>query len=130
MDEELELGRPAQPPGPPPPGGPFRITISKMSEGREVDAVCHIDPREQLYLNHHTFGRNVSQVDRDLHGMMVIPLTVCAEIMAQSGALLVPAKRLVAMRDVRVFGYVEIKDDKPCTYLKFMIPKSALAFSF
>ena len=50
------------------------------------------DPAEDLYLRDHALGRAVSTIDPELSALMVMPLTMSLEILAEAAAFLVPGR--------------------------------------
>lgn len=97
--------------------GPFCITISSLTPGKEVSATCRLDLDEHLFLHDHTFGRNISVLDNTLRSLSVVPLAVSLEIMAQIAAFLVPDRRLIAIKNARGYRWIEVEEGKYCTLL-------------
>jgi malonyl CoA-acyl carrier protein transacylase/phosphopantetheinyl transferase len=84
--------------------------------GRELLLRRRMDLREDLYALDHTLGgRDVSAIDRDLHGLPVMPMAFSIEMMAEAASSLVPGKVLVGMRRVRLQRWIPFDEQEPIT---------------
>jgi acyl transferase domain-containing protein/phosphopantetheinyl transferase len=92
------------------PVQPLLGKIISLSPGERLTAVRDLTISEDLILRHHTFGRDVSDVDTELTGLPVVPFTVAMEMMAEAGSVLVPGKRLVGMREVRGYRWLTLDE--------------------
>ncbi|HKP13239.1 MAG TPA: acyltransferase domain-containing protein, partial [Blastocatellia bacterium] len=94
----------------PAPQGPFRLVVQSLVAGRELAATCHFDLSEHLFLRDHTLGRSPAATDETLLALPVVPLTINMEMMAQAASLLVPGKRLVAMKQLRSYRWIDVDE--------------------
>jgi acyl transferase domain-containing protein/phosphopantetheinyl transferase len=95
----------------PAPALPFVGAVTSFTPGREVVMRRRIDPEEDVFLEDHCFGRkgsDVSDVDKTLGALPVMPFTMFMEIMAEAAALLMPGKVLTGMRQIEVRQWVEV----------------------
>lgn len=90
--------------------GPFDISVSSLIPGEEVVAVCQLDLDEHPFFRHHTIGGSPSTLDDTLTALPVVPLSVSLEMMAQIAALLLPGKRLIAMKNVRAHRWIVVEE--------------------
>lgn len=90
--------------------GPFDIIVSSLTPGKQVVAICKLDPHEHVFLRHHTLGRVPSTLDETLTGLPIVPLTISLEMMAQIASLLLPGRYLVAMKSVRAHQWIDIEE--------------------
>lgn len=106
------LGEPAAPAEARPVPGPWVGTIEHWVAGRELRATRWLDLRTDPVAEHHTIGgRRVSALDRDRKGLPVLPFTVMAEMIAQAGALLVPERLVVSLRDVEARRWIRYEEE-------------------
>lgn len=94
----------------------FIGSITAMTPGMEVVIRRRVDPEEDLFLLDHAFGlsgTDVSDVDKTLKAMPVIPFTIFMEIMAEAASLLMPGKLLIGLRQIEARQWVEV--DTPIT---------------
>lgn len=89
---------------------PFLRDVRTFTPGQELDARCTLDVAEDLFMRDHTLGREVSQLDPDLLGLPIVPLTVTMEILAEAGAVLAPGQVLVEMRDLRAYRWIILEE--------------------
>lgn len=87
---------------------PFIRTVTSLSPGEEIVALCQTDIDEDLFLLDHTLGRGVSTSDKELSGLPVVPLTVSMEMLAEAAAVLAPGKTLIGMREVRGHRWIAL----------------------
>jgi acyl transferase domain-containing protein len=100
------------PPAPVTPQMPLLGTIVSLAPGEKVEAVRELTVDDDLFLRHHTFGRQVSVTDPELIGLPVVPFTVVMELMAEAAALLAPGQRLVGMRDIRGYRWLALDEGR------------------
>ncbi len=94
--------------------GPLLGTVVAWTAGESLVARRVFDPDEDLYLRDHALGRAVSTTDPTLSALMVMPLTMSLEILAEAAAVLVPGPRVTGLRDVRAHRWLAW-DDEPRT---------------
>ena len=94
--------------------GPLLGTPVEWSPGETLVARRTFDPAEDVYLRDHALGRDISATDPDLPALMVMPLTMSLEILAEAADALVPSMRVVGLRDVRAFRWLAW-DEEPRT---------------
>ncbi len=82
--------------------------------GESLVARRVFDPAEDLYLRDHALGRAVSTTDPTLSALMVMPLTMSLEILAEAASSLVPGRRVTGLREVRAHRWITC-DDAPKT---------------
>jgi malonyl CoA-acyl carrier protein transacylase len=94
---------------------PLLGDIIRHEPGRELLMRRRMDLAEDLYASDHTLGaRHASAVDPTHHGLPFLPMAFSLEMMAEAASLLVPGKRLVGFRRVRLQRWVPF-DDEPTT---------------
>jgi acyl transferase domain-containing protein/phosphopantetheinyl transferase len=91
---------------------PFIGKIVSMVASEEVITHRQIDLTEDLFLHDHTFGGQVSAVDDTLEPLPVVPMTVAMEIMAETAALLMPGKRLIGMKEIQTFQWIDVERER------------------
>jgi malonyl CoA-acyl carrier protein transacylase/phosphopantetheinyl transferase len=95
---------------------PFVGTITAFTPGREVVIRRRLDPDEDIFLLDHSFGcrgSEVSDVDRTLQNLPVMPFTMLMEMMSEAASLLAPGKVLTGLRQIEARQWVEV--DSPTT---------------
>ena len=93
---------------------PLLGTVDVLTPGEHLVAQRVFDLAEDLYLRDHTLGRNVSLADKDLLALVVMPLTMSFEIMAEAAACLLPGRKVIGLRDVRAYRWL-VWEDSPQT---------------
>jgi phosphopantetheinyl transferase len=88
------------------PEMPFIGTITAHAPGRKLEAFREFNIEEDLFLLDHTLGRNISDTDRELTGLPIMPLTVSMEIIAEGAAFIVPDMLLIGMKNLRAYKWV------------------------
>jgi len=68
------------------------------------------DPDEDAYLRDHALGRVVSATDPALSALMVMPLAMSLEILAEAAASLVPGRLVTGFRDVHAQRWLAWED--------------------
>ncbi len=108
-------GVPTRPSGPDDQTGPLPLLgeVLAMEPGLSLVARRRIDPDEDLYLHDHTFGGAMSLTDPTLEPLLVAPLTISLELMAEAAALLLPNLLLTSMDDVRAHRWVQVDESAP-----------------
>lgn len=101
--------------GPDDQSGPLALAgeILSLVPGQSLVARRRVDPDEDLYLHDHTFGGRMSILDPTLEPLMVAPLTISLEVMAQAAAQLLPDLLLIGMADVRAHRWVQVDESAP-----------------
>ena len=85
---------------------PFIREIISLDPGKQVVALCKLDFQEDKFLVDHTLGGSVSDIDREILALSVVPLTFSMEIMAEGAALLMEGKKLIGMREIRAYRWI------------------------
>lgn len=90
-----------------PYGGEYGLTgkVISLTPGKEVHTVRLFDLEHDLYLKDHALGGAGSGGT----ALVVLPLTIILESIAQVAALLAPGKHLVQIRDVRVDRWMTLE---------------------
>ncbi len=88
----------------------FPGTILRHVPGSEVIVRRRVDLHEELYLNDHRFGPQLSEDDPQLGALPVVPLTVSIETMAEVAALLMPGLRVVGAKDIQASRWIDIEN--------------------
>ena len=91
---------------------PFVGKIISMVPSQEVVTHRQITLSEDLLLHDHTFGGQISAVDATLEPLPVIPMTMAMEIMAETAALLMPEKRLIGMKDIQTYQWIDLEEEQ------------------
>ena len=84
---------------------PLLGTMVEFTEGKEVRTVKVFDLDHDLFLNDHALGGG----DSTPGGLVVLPLTIIVESLAQVAAALAPGKQLVGIRDIRVTRWAALE---------------------
>uniref|UniRef100_Q026V6 Beta-ketoacyl synthase n=1 Tax=Solibacter usitatus (strain Ellin6076) TaxID=234267 RepID=Q026V6_SOLUE len=91
---------------------PLLGTITALVPGEELTALRQLSQQEDLFLRDHALGGRVSLTDPDLRPLIVLPLTMSMEILAEAGAALMRRQVLVGMRNVQAHHWIQV-DDAP-----------------
>ncbi len=97
----------AEAPSPAPPLA-LQGTVVSMTPGQEVIVRRRMDPMEDLFLDDHALGGEVSDVDPTLKPLPVVPFTVCLEMMAEVASLLAPGQVLRGIRQAQARQWIEV----------------------
>jgi acyl transferase domain-containing protein/phosphopantetheinyl transferase len=89
--------------------GPFITEIIDVTPGVRARARHRFSPDSELLFKDHTLGRNISQDDRELSGLPIVPLPVFMEILAEAGALLQPGQVLTGIRDFHAYRLITLE---------------------
>lgn len=89
----------------------FISEIVSLTPGKELVALRQINLDKDIYLQHHTLGGQVSIIDKGLTALPVMPLTMSMEILAEAGALLMPDKVLIGMKDIRAYRWITLDEN-------------------
>ena len=89
--------------------------VIRMIPNKEIVFRRILDEREDRYADDHTLGgRGVSRVDPAQNGLPVMPMTFSLEGIAAAACTLVPGKKVIAIRNVRLYRWLPF-DAKPST---------------
>ncbi len=91
---------------------PLLGTITALVPGQELTAVRQLSQQDDLFLRDHALGAKVSVTDPELRPMVVLPLTMSMEILAEAAAVLMPGRVLVGMRDIKANDWIRV-DETP-----------------
>jgi acyl transferase domain-containing protein len=91
---------------------PLLGNIVAMVPGQELRAERQLTLDEDLFLRDHSLAGPVSFTDPELRAMVVLPLTMSMEILAEAAAVLMPGQVLVGMRDILGRHWIRV-DDSP-----------------
>ncbi len=100
----------AEPTAGAPGGRPLVGTIVSWEPEAALVAQRELDPAQDLYLLHHTFGQEVSRADPELTALAVMPLAMSIEILAQAAACLLPELVVTGVRDVRAHRWLALRE--------------------
>ena len=89
---------------------PFVDQILREVPGEEVVVLRTLDRRDDLFLEDHTLGPNVSDVDPTLSALPVLPLALTIEMMAEAASLLFPGQPVTAIRSLRAFRWITVPE--------------------
>jgi malonyl CoA-acyl carrier protein transacylase/4'-phosphopantetheinyl transferase EntD len=92
--------------------GPFAGTLVSLTRGREVRTVRVFDLSQDVFLRDHALGASISASDIELCALVVLPLTISVECLAQVASLLVPGKSLLTMRDIRAHRWIAFEESQ------------------
>jgi acyl transferase domain-containing protein/phosphopantetheinyl transferase len=92
---------------------PLLGTVISQVPNQELVALRRLDQDEDLFLREHALGGPLSLTDPTLKPVMVVPLTMSMEMLAQAGAALMPGKILIGMRDIQAHHWIRV--DEPVT---------------
>jgi malonyl CoA-acyl carrier protein transacylase/phosphopantetheinyl transferase len=115
MGAFLNRRRPAKPgngtaPIPEPRDFPLLGEITSIVPGQELTALRELNQDEDLFLRDHALGGQVSVREPELKPMVVLPLTMSMEILAEAATALMPGHVLVAMRDIKAHQWIRVDD--------------------
>jgi acyl transferase domain-containing protein len=97
------------------PAFPLLGQVVGTTPGRTLVCRRTFDPAEDRYLLDHALGLAPSDADPALRGLMILPLTMTLEILAEAAARLVPDLRVVGFRDVTASRWIAFEDGAPET---------------
>lgn len=90
---------------------PLLGRVVSLVPNQELVALRRLDKDEDVFLREHALGGPVSITDPTLRPIMVVPLTMSMEILAEAGAALMPGKVLIGMRDIQAHHWIQVDDD-------------------
>ncbi len=93
---------------------PFIDSVISHIPGREITVQRRFDLTEDIFLQDHTLGVEVSISDESLKPQCVIPMTVSLELIAEAAAKLVPDRMLIGLKDIQAHQWIPV-EDKPIT---------------
>ena len=101
-------------PAPSTPTFPLLGKITSLAPGQELTAVRQLSQEDDRFLQEHALGGPVSLTDAALRPLIVVPLTMSMEILAEAAAALMPGKVVIGMRDIQAHHWIKV-DDVPVT---------------
>lgn len=108
----LALGLPVLTLAPKPAAGmPLIEDVLALQPSEEAVAERRFNLAQDLFLRDHALGGQVSTVDRDLSPLVLLPLTISMEMMAEAASLLFPGMRVVGLRSVRAHRWITFEGD-------------------
>jgi phosphopantetheinyl transferase (holo-ACP synthase) len=78
--------------------------------GEELVARRTVDPAQDRYLLDHALGRSVSRADPSLSALVVMPLAMSLEIVAEAASCLAADRTVTGLRDVRAHRWLTWTD--------------------
>lgn len=90
--------------------GPMIGEILELVPNGRVRMRKRLSLETEPLLMDHTLGRDLSDTDPELTGMPVLPFTGTMELLAETGALLFPAKVLTRMHEVRAYRWITVEE--------------------
>ncbi len=90
---------------------PYTGRLAQVEAGKSCRVQRVVDLKNDLFLLDHPFGDRVSDIDQQLLPLIVTPLTLNMEIMAEAASLVLPEENLLEMKAVRAHRWVEVKED-------------------
>ncbi|ORE92447.1 beta-ketoacyl synthase [Stappia sp. 22II-S9-Z10] len=114
VSESVEEDVPAEAPpsrAPLPAGAyPFLQRLS-VNDARRLVAECDLDLTRDAFLRHHVlYAMEVSDIDRDLCALPVVPMAVTMEMMAEAAAALTRGMMPVRLEKVRAYNWVALDE--------------------
>lgn len=89
---------------------PLLGRVMAWTPGESIVCERLFDVADDRYLRDHAFGHAVSSVDVDLTALVVMPLTMSLEIMAEAASALIPERGVVGLRDARAYRWLAWHD--------------------
>lgn len=80
--------------------------IQAFVPGEEITALRRFSLNEDLFLRHHTLGRQITTADPDLPALAVMPLAMSLEMMAEGARLLLPERVVTGLRGVKAYRWI------------------------
>lgn len=90
---------------------PLLASVDRSPDNVSLTAQIRFDTQSAPFLKDHSFGRGISQLDPNIEGLAVVPLTFSMEILAEAAAALRPDLVVTGMREVRASRWLAL--DKP-----------------
>ena len=91
---------------------PLLGNVTSLTPGESLTAVRQLSPGDDSFLREHALGGPVSVTDPTLQPMIVVPLTMSMELLAEAGAALQPGLVLTGMRNIQAHHWIRV-DDSP-----------------
>ena len=91
---------------------PLLGTVTSLTPGESLTAVRQLSLGEDSFLREHALGGPVSVTDPTLQPMVVVPLTMSMELLAEAAAALQPGLVLTSMRNIQAHHWIRV-DDAP-----------------
>ncbi len=82
-------------------------SVVEHTPGEQISVECELDAETQPFLIDHAFGNTLSTHDPALRPLIVMPLAMTMELMAQAAALLSPQSIVARMRDVQTLSWLD-----------------------
>jgi len=90
---------------------PFIGEITSLTPGEEIVVTRCIDwKNEDIFMEDHTFGPEISNLDPTLKGVPIIPLTVGLEMMCEAASTLMSSKKLVGIKSLRAHQWIQVEN--------------------
>ena len=96
---------------------PLLGTIASLTPSRELSAVRRLSPGEDLFLRDHALGGPVSVTSPGLRPLVVLPLTMSMEILAEAATALMPGQVLTGMRDIQAHHWIQVDETPVSLYI-------------
>ena len=90
---------------------PYTGRLAQIEAGKSCRVQCVVELTNDHFLLDHPFGGQVSDVDQQLLPLIVTPLTLNMEIMAEAASLVLPEGNLLEMKAVKAHRWVEVKEE-------------------
>ncbi|MEM9445731.1 MAG: beta-ketoacyl synthase N-terminal-like domain-containing protein [Verrucomicrobiota bacterium] len=85
---------------------PFTENIIEIEEGKRLLIQYEFKEEEDLFLADHALGGKVSHYDKALKALLVNPLTMSIEVIAQAAAALFPGKIVTSIKNIEANRWV------------------------
>lgn len=89
---------------------PMLGKITSLTPDQELIAIRELNVKEDIFLRDHALGGCVSTKDSSLMSLMVVPLTMSMEILAEAGAALMPDDVLIEMHDIKAHHWIQVDE--------------------
>ena len=93
---------------------PLLGSVTSLIPGQELTAERQLSQQSDIFLRDHALGGPVSVTDPELRPMVVLPLTMSMELLAEAAAALMPGHVLVGMREIQARHWIQV-DESPVT---------------
>jgi malonyl CoA-acyl carrier protein transacylase/phosphopantetheinyl transferase (holo-ACP synthase) len=92
--------------------GPFVGAVVSMVPNRAIRTIREFSLHEDVFLRDHALGGSVSAFDKELCALVVLPLTLSIEVLAQVASLLVPGRSVISIREVRAHRWIAFEESR------------------